>query len=132
MLEAMGINLDLGPEGAARCLDAVGLTFMFAPRYHPVMAKVRGVRKSLGIKTAFNMLGPLLNPAGAQYGLIGVWSPSMLNLMADAALAGGMKRALVVHSMGLDELTPLGPADIAEVRDGQVQRYSADPFEVGI
>lgn len=126
------MNLDLGPEGATRCLDTLGLTFMFAPRYHPAMAKVRSVRKALGIKTAFNFLGPLLNPADAQYGLVGVWSPDILELMGDAVKAGGMKRALVVHSMGLDELSPLGPADVVEIRGGNVERYTADPKDVGI
>lgn len=133
VLEALGVAIDLGPEGVARCVDQTGVGFMFAPRYHPAMKVVRPVRSALKVRTAFNMLGPLLNPAAAEYGLVGVYDTCISQLMADALMRLGMKKALVVHSMGLDELTPMGPADIVEVEAGKpTRRYSLDPKEVDI
>lgn len=89
--------------------------FMLAPRYHPAMSAVRPVRKSLGIRTAFNLLGPCLNPACARRGVIGVYSEKLLHLMADALAQLGVERALVVNSQGLDELSPTAPATIVEL-----------------
>jgi anthranilate phosphoribosyltransferase len=133
VVEAFGVELELGPKGVAKCIEEVGLGFMFAPRFHPAMKVVRPVRKSLGVRTAFNMLGPLLNPAHAKYALIGVYSTDISRLMADAALLMGVEKTLVVHSMGLDELTPMGPASIVEasVQDG-VCSYELDPLDFGI
>lgn len=124
--------LDLGPEGAAACIEQAGITFMFAPRFHPAMKAVVPVRRALKIRTAFNILGPMLNPAGADYGLVGVYSPELGLLMAEALQKLGMKKALVVNSMGLDELTPMGPADIVEVTPDSLRRYSLDPLTLGI
>lgn len=133
VLEALGVAIDLGPEGVSRCVDEAGVGFMFAPRYHPAMKVVRPVRAALKVRTAFNMLGPLLNPAGAEYGLVGVYDTSISQLMADALMRLGVKKALVVHSMGLDELTPMGPADVVEVSaGGKSRRYTLDPKDVGI
>ncbi|KAI8470775.1 MAG: anthranilate phosphoribosyltransferase, partial [Monoraphidium minutum] len=133
VLEALDISIDLGPEGVARCIEEAGVGFMYAPRYHPAMKVVRPVRSALKVRTAFNMLGPLLNPAGAEYGLVGVYDPSISVLMGESLMRLGMKKALVVHSMGLDELTPMGPADVVEVEAGKrLKRYSLDPKEVGI
>ncbi|GBF92438.1 anthranilate phosphoribosyltransferase [Raphidocelis subcapitata] len=133
VLEALGVAIDLGPEGVARCVDEAGVGFMFAPRYHPAMKVIRPVRAALKVRTAFNMLGPLLNPAGAEYGLVGVYDTSISQLMADALLRLGVKKALVVHSMGLDELTPMGPADVVEAEAGRpTRRYTLDPKDLGI
>ncbi|GLC67738.1 hypothetical protein PLESTF_000600400 [Pleodorina starrii] len=133
VLEALGVAIDLGPEGVRRCLDEAGIAFMFANRYHPAMRAVRPVRSALKVRTALNMLGPLLNPAHAAYGLVGVYDTSISELMAGSLLRLGVRKALVVHSMGLDELTPMGPADVVEVAVGApLKRYSLDPRDVGI
>lgn len=83
-VQEFGVKLDLGPEGAAECLDKAGITFMFAPRFHPAMKAVVPVRRSLKVRTAFNVLGPMLNPAGAKYGLVGVYNSELARLMAEA------------------------------------------------
>ncbi|CAK0731729.1 hypothetical protein CVIRNUC_000035 [Coccomyxa viridis] len=132
VLEALGVAVDIGPEGVARCIQECGVGFMFAPRYHPAMKAVVPVRKSLKVRTAFNILGPLLNPAGAAYGLIGVYSPAIAPLMASALQRLGTKRALVVHSHGLDELTPMGDAELLEVTPQGTRSYRLDPLDLGI
>jgi anthranilate phosphoribosyltransferase len=137
VVEALGVAMDLGPQGVAACVDEASLGFMFAPRYSPGMARVRPVRSALGVRTAFNVLGPLLNPARAKRALVGVYDPSASELMAGALARMGVTKALVVHSMGLDELTPMGPADVVEVEsDGasppKMKRYTLDPLDVGI
>jgi anthranilate phosphoribosyltransferase len=83
-MQEMGVQLDLGPEGAARCIEEAGITFMFAPRFHPAMKQVMPVRRALQVRTAFNVLGPMLNPAGASYGLVGVYTTKLARLMAGA------------------------------------------------
>eukprot|EP00884_Botryococcus_braunii_P022354 jgi/Botrbrau1/8802/Bobra.0330s0033.2 len=123
VLEALGVEVDLGPAGVRRCLEQVGVGFMFAPRYHPAMKAVVPVRKALKVRTTFNMLGPLLNPARAAYGLVGVYSTDIAPLMAATLQRLGTKKALVVHSMGLDELTPMGPADVLEVSASGTRKY---------
>ena len=143
VVEALGVAMDLGPEGVAACVDEAGLGFMYAPRYSPAMARVRPVRSALGVRTAFNILGPLLNPARAGRALVGVYDPSASQLMAGALARMGVRKALVVHSMGLDELTPMGPADVVEVEavgdEGdpdapppRITRYELDPLDVGV
>jgi anthranilate phosphoribosyltransferase len=133
VLEALGVAIDLGPAGVKRCVDEAGVGFMFAPMFHPAMKAVVPVRKALKVRTAFNMLGPMLNPADAAYGLVGVYSTSISHLMADALIRLGVKKALVVHSAGLDELTPMAPADIVEVSAGGVKRsYMLEPKDLGI
>jgi len=142
VVEELGVALELGPSSIARCIDEAGIGFMYAPLFHPAMKLVRPVRSSLKVRTAFNILGPLLNPASAAYGLVGVYSTDISELMAGALMRLGMRRALVVHSMGLDELTPLGPADVVEISassssgsgrsSSSMKRYQLDPKELGI
>nr|QKY15327.1 anthranilate phosphoribosyltransferase (TRPD) [Polytomella parva] len=133
VLEKLGVAIDLGPESVRRCVNQVGVGFMMAPRYHPAMRAIRPVRAALKVRTAFNILGPLLNPAKASFGLIGVYDPKVAPLVADALKRMGMRRALVVHSEGLDELTPMGPAEVVEVVEGrESKRYTLDPKAVGI
>lgn len=132
VLEALGVAVEIGPDGVRRCIDEAGVGFMYAPRYHPAMKAVVPVRKALRVRTAFNLLGPMLNPADAQYGLVGVYSTSVRHLMADALQRLGVKKALVVHSMGLDELTPMGPADVVEVTQTGKRSYSLEPKDLGI
>jgi len=132
VLEALGVTVDLGPEEVASCLEETGIAFMYAPRYHPAMKAVAPVRRSLKIRTAFNFLGPMLNPAGAKYALVGVYSTAVSRKMADALMRLGTKKALVVHSHGLDELTPMGDADVLEVTEAGVRQYVLDPRSLGI
>lgn len=133
VLEALGVAIDLGPESVSRCISEANLGFMYAPRYHPAMKRIRPIRSALKIRTIFNILGPMLNPASASYGLVGVYSPSISKLMGESLLRLGMQKALVVHSMGLDELTPMGPADVVEVTAGcELKHYTLDPLDVGI
>eukprot|EP00877_Chromochloris_zofingiensis_P008605 jgi/Chrzof1/3999/Cz13g16180.t1 len=133
VLEALGVAIELGPEGVGKCIEEAGVGFMYAPTYHPAMRMLRPVRSALKVRTAFNMLGPLLNPADATYGLVGVYDTDISMLMAESLMRLGMKKALVVHSMGLDELTPMGPADVVEISAGQAaRRYQLDPKDMGI
>jgi len=133
VIEALGVAVELGPEGVAGCVREAGIGFMYAPTYHPAMRMLRGVRGALKVRTAINMLGPLLNPAHAEYGLVGVYSTDISHLMADSLLRLGVRKALVVHSAGLDELTPMAPADVVEVvAGGRANHYTLDPQKLGI
>ena len=128
VLEALGVAVDLGPEGVAECVRQCGMGFMFAPRYHPSMKAVAPVRKKLKVRTAFNLLGPMLNPASSKHALVGVYTPELMPLMADSLMLLGMKKALVVCStvgdLSLDEMTPCGPTNVMEVTPGGVKTYS--------
>jgi len=133
VVEALGVAVDVGPAGVKPVLDAAGVAFMYAPVFHPAMGVVAPVRRALRVRTAFNLLGPLLNPARAQFGLVGVYSPAIAPLMAAALGRLGVKRALVVHSAGMDELTPLAPAIVIEAAGGVAGApYELDPARLGI
>jgi len=131
VLEALGVAVDLGPEGVAKCVEAVGMGFMYAPRFHPAMKAVAPVRKALKVRTAFNLLGPMLNPAGSKYALVGVYKPELQMLMAESLMKLGMKKALVVCStvgdLSLDEMTPCGPTEVVEVTPAGTRRYKFYP-----
>jgi anthranilate phosphoribosyltransferase len=118
----------------ARLHREVGIAFLFAPQLHPAMGAVMPVRRALGVRTVFNLLGPLTNPAGVERQVVGVWGDEVLPLMADALATLGVVHALVVHSEdGLDELSVSAPSNVVEVRDGKViDRWSVDPVELGI
>jgi anthranilate phosphoribosyltransferase len=129
VLEELGISLSLSPEGVRDCLEAAGIGFMFAPNHHPAMRLVAPVRKALKIRTVFNIMGPLLNPASATRGVIGVFSPALLPVMAEALAALGMEHAVVVHTDGLDEYSNTGVSSVVEIRDGLVLPQSSfDPL----
>ncbi len=134
VLEAMGVRLDLPPEALGQLVEEVGIAFLFAPRLHPAMRAVMPVRRALGVRTTFNLLGPLTNPAGVRRQVVGVWAEELVPLVAGALAGLGAARALVVASRdGLDELSPAAPTVVAEVRDGAVVgRFEVDPAEVGI
>lgn len=131
VLEELGISIALSPSGVERCLAEAQIAFMFAPSFHPAMKNVVPVRKALGVRTVFNILGPLLNPAACGRMLIGVYSDAMVPLMAHALHELGAELALVVHCGGLDELAPIAVATVATVTPAGVQMGTIDPFTMG-
>lgn len=134
VLERLGLTLPLDETQAGACLAACGFTFLFAPHYHPAMKAIAPVRQALGVRTIFNVLGPLTNPAEPPYQVVGAYSAAMAELMA-GTLAGmpGLKRAFVVHGAnGWDEPTPIGPFSLFDVRDGAVVRSERTPEEYGL
>ena len=127
LLEASGVRVDLDASGAGRVLDEVGFVFLFAPAFHPAMRALAGVRRELGVRTVFNVLGPLANPAGAARQVIGVGRPELVKLLSDALAALGGERAIVFHSSnGLDELVPGVSAQGIEVADGRTRPWRLD------
>jgi anthranilate phosphoribosyltransferase len=133
VMEALGVKIDLSPAQIATCLDTVGIAFLFAPMMHSAMKHVRAARRDLRLRTVFNLLGPLTNPARATCQVVGVYSADLVEKLADALSMLGLRRALVVHgSDGLDEITISGPTRIAEVRDGIVHTYEVTPEEFGL
>jgi anthranilate phosphoribosyltransferase len=133
VIEAMGIDPAPTPEAALRCLDEVGLCFMFAPHYHAATRHVAGPRRELGFRTLFNLLGPLTNPAGARYHVNGVFAAECCEFMARAHGQLGSLRAMVVHGAGaLDEIATAGPTRVAELRNGQVRCYEIRPADFGL
>jgi len=133
VLEALGARIDLDPDAVGRCIDEVGFGFMFAPAHHQATRYVVPVRKELAVRTIFNLLGPLTNPAGAQRQLIGVSDRSFLETLARALARLGTRRALVVSSAdGLDEMSTSGATEVVEVDGGDVRRYAVDPRDAGL
>ena len=133
LLERAGVVLTLTPAQAASCLEQVGLAFLFAPAFHPAMRHMAPIRRELGIKTIFNLVGPLSNPAGARRQVLGVPAPKYLRPMAEALRQLGAVRALVVHSHdGLDEISPAAPTDVIELSpDGELTEYTLNPADFG-
>jgi len=133
VLAALGVPIEVEPEVAGRALDGIGIAFLFAPRLHPAMREVMPVRRALGVRTVFNLLGPLTNPAGAQAQVLGVYGRDKVELLARVLLELGARHALVVHgSDGLDEITTTGPTHVAEVRDGALRSFTVEPEDVGL
>src|SRR6266536_283478 len=133
VLTALGVKVITAPEVSERCLNELGICFMFAPLYHGATARVAGVRRELGIPTTFNLLGPLTNPAGAPRQIIGVWHPSLVEPLAQALVALGTERSWVVHGDdGLDEITLAANTFVAEACGGQVKRWEIKPEDFGL
>jgi anthranilate phosphoribosyltransferase len=133
VIEALGLPITLGPKEAAGELSRCNFVFLFAPNYHPAFRHVMPVRKELGCRTLFNLMGPLLNPARPTHQILGVPNPGIMPLFADVLLKTGITRAAVVHGAGgYDELTPFGPARVVWVRDGRTVPEILDPAELGI
>src|SRR5918997_4571279 len=133
VLSALGVQVSAAPEVSEKCLDELGMCFMFAPLYHGATARVAGVRRELGVHTTFNLLGPLTNPAGAPRQVIGVWHPSLVEPVARALDALGTERAWVVHGQdGLDEVTLDGATKVAEVSGGGVRIFEVSPEDFGL
>jgi anthranilate phosphoribosyltransferase len=133
VLEALGFNLDLPAERIAQSIDELGFGFMFAQAHHPAMKHAGPVRRELGTRTIFNILGPLTNPAGARCQVIGVYAENLVRPIAEALVQLGTDRAFVVHGAGgLDELSPVGPNTVCEVRHGAVVDRVIDPIDLGV
>jgi anthranilate phosphoribosyltransferase len=133
VMEALGVKIQLSPERAAQCLREIGICFLYAPDLHASMKQVQKVRRELRLRTMFNLLGPLTNPAHASGQVVGVYALDMVEKLAEALSMLGLHRALVVHGLdGLDEITITGSTRVAEARDGTVRTYEVDPEEFGI
>ncbi|EKP95655.1 anthranilate phosphoribosyltransferase [Thermaerobacter subterraneus] len=133
VLEALGVPLDLEPAALGRCLDEVGIAFLFAPRLHGAMRHAAGPRRELGIRTIFNLLGPLTNPAGARYQLLGVYAAELVEPVARVLAELGVERALVVHGApGLDEMSVCGPTLVGRVDGDQVTLTTVEPAAAGL
>jgi anthranilate phosphoribosyltransferase len=133
VLEALGARIDLDPEGVAGCIAEAGFGFMFAPAHHQATRFVVPVRRELGVRTIFNMLGPLTNPAGANTQVIGVYAGGLTEMLAEALRALGSRRALVVHgSDGLDEISISAPSKVTELTNDQVRTYTVTPEDFGL
>ncbi len=133
VMEALGVNINLPPARLAACLEEVGIAFLFAPAMHSAMKYVQSARRELRLRTVFNLLGPLTNPAHASAQVVGVYSAALVEKLAEALSMLGLHRALVVHGLdGLDEITITGPTRIAEVREGTIRTYEVTPEEFGI
>jgi len=133
VLEALGFELELSPERVAVSIDTLGFGFMFAPLHHPAMKHAAPVRRELGTRTIFNVLGPLTNPAGARAGVFGVFAADVARTVADALSVLDSRRAFVVHgAYGVDELSPAGPNLVFEVVEGAVHERVIDPLELGL
>jgi anthranilate phosphoribosyltransferase len=133
VLEALGVNVMLAPAEAERCLDETGIGFLFAPVFHAAMKHAAGARREIGIRTAFNLLGPLTNPAGAQVQVLGVYDPNLTGVIACVLRRLGTQRAMVVHgSDGLDEITHTGRTKVSELNGDQIRTYYLEPEDLGI
>ena len=133
VLEAAGVKLDLGPEQVAACIDKVGVGFLFAPQHHSAMKHAIGPRKEMRVRTLFNLLGPLTNPAGAPNQVLGVFSHDWVEPLANVLKQLGSEHVLVVHAEdGLDEISIAAPTYVAELRDGKVSTYTVTPEELGV
>jgi anthranilate phosphoribosyltransferase len=133
VVEALGVNIQLSPARAAQCLREIGICFLYAPNLHPAMKQVQTVRGELRMRTMFNLLGPLTNPARASGQVVGVYSIELVEELAEALSMLGLRRALVVHGLdGLDEITISGTTRIAEAREGSVRSYEVEPEEFGL
>ena len=133
VLEALGVNLNLTPEQVGRSIDQIGIGFMFAPNFHGAMKYATPVRRELGVRTLFNVLGPLTNPAGADNQVMGVFHPDLVGIQARVLQRLGSRHVLVVNgSDGLDEITISGASNIAELKDGEVSEYTVKPQDFGL
>ena len=133
VMEALGVKIDLPPAQIAKCLEQTGIAFLFAPALHSAIKHVQVARRELRLRTVFNLLGPLTNPAHASAQVVGVYSADLVEKLAEALSELGLRRALVVHGRdGLDEITITGPTLVGEVRDSRVRSYEITPEEFGL
>ncbi len=131
VLEELGVNIDPGPDIVAECIREAHIGFMFAPKFHPAMRFVQPIRKSLDFRTAFNILGPLANPAGAVAQVMGVAEEALLDRICETLKMLGAKRAMVVHGQGMDEISTLGITQVRRLKDGDITHTEINPAELG-
>jgi anthranilate phosphoribosyltransferase len=131
VLSEMGVNISLQPEEIKRSIETLGIGFMLAPLFHPSMKRVAQIRRDLGMRTIFNILGPLTNPAGATAQVMGVYDSKLCEKLANVLLLLGSKRAMVVHGQGMDEITNTGETVVAELKNGSVRSYRLHPGDLG-
>ena len=133
VLETAGVKLELTPEQVAQCVEEIGIGFMFAPMHHSAMKHAVGARKELGVRTVFNVLGPLTNPAGAKRQVMGVFSQDWLEILANVLKNLGSEQVMIVHSEdGMDEISISAPTNIAELKDGEIKYYKIEPEQFGM
>src|SRR4051812_2483798 len=133
VLEALGVNINLTPAQVASTIERSGIGFMFAPNHHSAMKHAAPVRKELGVKTIFNILGPLTNPAGARQQVLGVFHPDLVGIQARVLQRLGSRRVMVVHGIeGLDEIALSGETMVAELKDGEIREYNVSPADFGL
>lgn len=133
VLEALGVNLEIDERAFHNCLDGAGVAFMFARSHHSAMRHVAPIRAKLGIRTIFNLLGPLTNPAGAEYQILGVFAPDWVRPMAETLRALGIERAMIVHGVdGIDEISISGETLVAEIGHGEINEYKLTPAMLGL
>ncbi len=132
VLTALGVNIAPGPEKVADCIRKAHIGFMFAPRFHPAMKHVQPIRQTLDFRTAFNILGPLANPASAKAQVMGVADESLMQRIAETLKILGLRRAMVIHSCGLDEISTMAPTRIIHLKEGQFITETLDPMRLGI
>ena len=133
VLEALDVRIDLAPERAQRCIEEVGIGFLFAPSHHAAMRHAAPVRRELGVRTLFNLLGPLSNPASATHQVVGVYDSGRVEQLALALGSLGLTAAWVVHGQGgLDEVSPSGPTTVAQLRNGKVTTFEVTPYDFGL
>ncbi len=133
VLEALGVQIQVAPDVVRRAIEDIGIGFMFAPIYHSAMKHAVGPRKEIGIRTVFNILGPLTNPANASALVVGTYDPALTEVMAHVLGEMGARRAMVVHGLdGIDEVSTVGPTRISEVRNGAVRTYTITPEDLGL
>lgn len=132
VLEQLGIKIDKDPEYVKASIEKIGIGFMLAPVFHPAMKRVAGIRKEMGVRTIFNILGPLTNPASADAQLIGVYDPSLCEVFAQVLKKLGAKRAMIVHGDGMDEISNISETQVAELKDGKIRTYKISPEDMGI
>jgi len=131
VLKALGVNIELEPKKVKECIEKVGIGFLFAPKFHPAMKYAMDARRELGVRTVFNILGPLTNPAGAKSQLIGVFDPKLMPVMANVLKNLGSRHAMIVNGNGLDEITISGKTDVFELKNGEIHNYSINPLDFG-
>lgn len=132
VLEQLGIKIDKDPEHVKTSIEKIGIGFMLAPVFHPAMKRVAGIRKEMGVRTIFNILGPLTNPASADAQLIGVYDPTLCEVFAQVLRKMGAKRAMIVHGDGMDEISNISETKVAELKDGKIRTYTISPEDLGI
>lgn len=132
LLEALGVNVNLTPEQVEKCVAEIGIGFLFAPKFHGGMKHAIGPRRELGIRTVFNVLGPLTNPAGVDRQVLGVYDPTLTETLAGVLQKFGAEHALVVNGEGMDELTTLGATKVSELKNGAITTYDLTPEQLGL